>query len=148
MRTQFTDRYDDVLEVSAAAGNIYVQQPDPHLHEGYDKINEWDFSRETAVELANTILKLVGEDDKSTQVVHAASISFNEGVLRLAAIHKKTVEFRYVKDNAKPPETRRFVPSSVTGSGNNLRFTGWDEDREAVRAFRLDRIKGTVGVIA
>lgn len=84
----------------------------------------------------------------TAEVVRASDISFNEGIIRLAAVHEKTVEFRYIKGFDAPIETRRFVPSQVGGSGENLRFLGYDEDREALRSFRLDRIKGTVAVVA
>lgn len=84
----------------------------------------------------------------TAEMVRASDISFNEGIVRLAAIHKKTVQFRYVKSPGAPVETRRFVPSQVEGEGEKLRFLGVDEDREALRSFRLDRIKGTVEVVA
>lgn len=79
--------------------------------------------------------------------VSAKELSYNEGAIRLAAIHGKEVEFRYVKANNKPPETRRFVPSAVVGTGEHLRFVGYDTDRQAPRSFRLDRIRGDVRVI-
>lgn len=102
---------------------------------------------ETSKEIAVAIYKAAGGNDEAP--VMATTISFNEGVIRLAAIHGKTVEFRYVKSSAHAPETRRFVPSSVRGSGDTLAFVGKDPDRDNdYRSFRLDRIKGTVAVIA
>ena len=83
------------------------------------------------------------------QLVRASDISFNEGIMRLAAIHGKTVEFRYVKGEGAPVETRRLVPSQVRGEGETLSFLGHDPDRDDdYRQFRLGRIKGTVAVIA
>lgn len=77
----------------------------------------------------------------------ASAISFNEGLLRLAALHGRHVEFRYVKSDKAPVETRCFVPHSVAVSNNgDVVVLGDDEDRGALRGFRLDRIKGDVRV--
>ena len=75
----------------------------------------------------------------------ASDVSFNEGLLRLAAVHGKFVQFRYAKSETAPIETREFVPSAVyvTRDGNTV-VAGEDNDRDAVRAYRLDRIKGEV----
>lgn len=82
-------------------------------------------------------------------MIRASDISFNEGIIRLAAIHQKTVEFRYVKDEKHPPETRRFIPKVEGGDGAKLRFTGLDPDRDNnFRSYRLDRIKGTVDILS
>lgn len=104
-------------------------------------------SQEDAIAFALSVYKAAGGQE-SDGPVRASEISFNEGVIRLAAIHGKTVEFRYVKSESAAPETRRFVPSGVQGAGDKLRFVGRDTDREDYRSFRLDRIRGTVGVIA
>lgn len=77
-------------------------------------------------------------------LVKASSLSFNEGVLRLAAVHKRKVAFRYAKGDGSVIESREFIPGNVSGEGEHVRFTGFDEDRQAVRAFRIDRIKGEV----
>lgn len=75
----------------------------------------------------------------------ASEVSFNEGVLRLAAIHKKPVQFRYEKGGGGFIETRVFVPESVfrTNAGD-LVFVGPDPDRDGYRSYRIDRIKGGV----
>ena len=77
----------------------------------------------------------------------ASEVSFNEGILRLAAVHARPVEFRYAKSPAAPIETRRFTPTGI-GQANDGAFVvmGNDEDREQPRAFRLDRIKGDVKI--
>lgn len=147
---QFTDNYEDTLEIETNRKEIYGRVAGDEV---YVTVNERDlsaqveFDPETAREVAIALYKAAGGNDDEGPVM-ASTISFNEGVIRLAAIHGKTVEFRYVKSSASPPETRRFVPTSVEGQGDNLRFVGRDTDREDFRSFRLDRIKGTVGVIA
>lgn len=80
-----------------------------------------------------------------SEVVRASDVSFNEGMLRLAAVHGRTVEFRYSKSATSPVETRTFVPESVyvTRNGDTV-VVGPDPDREGVRSFRLDRILGDV----
>lgn len=80
-------------------------------------------------------------------IVRASDVSFNEGILRLAAVHGRKVEFRYAKSDSAPVEARSFVPESVyeTRDGNTV-VVGPDEDRGGIRGFRLDRIKGDVSV--
>lgn len=81
----------------------------------------------------------------AAHTVRASDVSFNEGVLRLAAVHGRLVSFRYAKSETAPIETRAFVPESVYVSrdGNTV-VVGPDTDRESVRSYRLDRIKGEV----
>ena len=81
----------------------------------------------------------------AVQKAKASEVSFNEGILRLASIHKKRVEFRYVKDLNAAPEQRTLVPEGISESdaGKTL-VIGTDEDRDDFRAYRLDRIKGEV----
>lgn len=77
--------------------------------------------------------------------VKASQISFNEGVMRLAQIHGKTVEFRYEKGKDKPIEARVLKPTSITISENgDMSFVGYDPDRDDTRSFRVDRIRGEV----
>lgn len=85
---------------------------------------------------------------KTGEVVRASDISFNEGVLRLAAVHGRKVEFRYAKSATAPVEARSFVPVSVASTKEgNIIVIGPDEDRDgAIRAYRLDRIKGEVSI--
>lgn len=81
-------------------------------------------------------------------MIKASQISFNEGILRLATIHKREVEFRYEKGPKAPIETRRFTPSQVTETKDeHMLFVGYDPDRDAPRTFRVDRIKGDVKVV-
>ena len=77
--------------------------------------------------------------------VKASQISFNEGILRLAQIHKRIVEFRYEKGPDKPIEARSLKPTSITISEDgDMSFVGYDPDRDATRSFRVDRIRGDV----
>jgi predicted DNA-binding transcriptional regulator YafY len=75
----------------------------------------------------------------------ASDVSFNEGVLRLAAVHSRRVEFRYVRAVGAPPESRVLIPEGISESvsGKTL-VVGTDTDRNDYRAYRLDRIKGDV----
>lgn len=79
--------------------------------------------------------------------VKASDITFNEGILRLAAVHKRVVQFRYAKSPDSPVEIREFTPTRVyTSSDDNVLISGPDEDRGGVRQYRLDRIKGDVKI--
>lgn len=81
-------------------------------------------------------------------IVHASDVTFNEGVLRLAAVHGRRVEFRYAKSADAPIEFRSFTPESVTTSREgHVLIAGPDEDRNGeFRSYRLDRIKGEVSI--
>lgn len=85
-----------------------------------------------------------------TEVIRASEVSFNEGLLRLAAVHHKPVTFRYAKGKGDVIEQRSLIPSDVRnvteGGAVHATFTGYDPDREDVRAYRTDRIKGQVAV--
>jgi predicted DNA-binding transcriptional regulator YafY len=85
-----------------------------------------------------------------TDIIRASEVSFNEGLLRLAAVHRKPVTFRYAKGRGDVIEQRSLIPSdvkNVTDKGVvHATFTGYDPDREDVRAYRVDRIKGQVSV--
>jgi hypothetical protein len=78
------------------------------------------------------------------KVANATKLSFNEGVLRLAGIHGKEVEFRYTKTDTAPVEQRRLLVESVEAHGDVILVGGSDPDRGGYRNFRLDRIKGEV----
>lgn len=87
----------------------------------------------------------------SNRLVRASDVSFNEGLLRLAALHGKTVEFRYAKGDGNVIELRALQPKTVAviNAGLNdehVTFTGFDPDREQTRHYRLDRMKGEVRV--
>jgi hypothetical protein len=76
----------------------------------------------------------------------ASEVSFNEGVLRLAAVHKRAVQFRYAKLPTAPIEMRSFVPDRLfTTEAGYQTVVGPDPDRDGeFRMYRLDRIKGEV----
>ena len=69
----------------------------------------------------------------------------HEALLRVAAIHGVEVEFRYAKGEGSVIELRRLVPEAVkVARDGSVSFVGQDPDRDDVRQYRLDRIKGTV----
>jgi proteasome accessory factor B len=79
--------------------------------------------------------------------IPASAISLNEALLRLAIIHGLEVEFRYAKGSGSVIELRHLKPAKIAGVGADRRFVGYDPDRDAPRGFRLDRIKGRVGIV-
>lgn len=74
--------------------------------------------------------------------------TFNEELLRLAVKHEKSVSFTYAKGKqGKNLEERALLPSEVAATKTGAMFAvGLDLDRNEVRAYRLDRIMGTVGI--
>lgn len=85
--------------------------------------------------------------DNAAPVVRASAVSFNEGVLRLAAVNSKTVEFSYAKGDGSVIERRRLQPEKVEeAKDGSVRFVGFDPDRDEPRAYRVDRIKGEIRI--
>lgn len=113
----------------------------------YDKDgddSEYEWLDDEGVE---AILKAFGPAAQATSApagVSAADVSFNESVLRLAALHSREVTFRYVKPDGSSPTPRTVIPFEIQEiKGNRLVLTE-DHDREDYRAYRLDRIRGDV----
>ena len=77
-------------------------------------------------------------------MIRASEVSFNEAVLRVAAAHNRQVTFRYAKGDGSMIETRVLVPSKVKEVDGHVTFSGYDEDRDQIRAYRMDRMKGEV----
>lgn len=105
------------------------------------------FDLDGARKVAESILEATGQKyvPLSEIIPLASDVSFNEAMLRLACIHKRTVRFNYAKDEGKYIESRRLNPTGFAGEGDTLSVKGHDPDRENEwRAFRLDRIKGEV----
>lgn len=78
--------------------------------------------------------------------VNAEDVSFNEGLIRFAIVHRRVVLFRYGKGDGSHIETRSLIPSSIETIGDHETVTGYDPDRDEPRAYRLDRIKGEVNI--
>lgn len=77
----------------------------------------------------------------------ASQLSFNEGLMRLCAIHGKTVAFSYSKEDSKVIEPRRLNPSEVyTTKDGSVGFRGFDPDRGAIRNYRINRVLGEVKI--
>lgn len=143
MHTTFTDKYKDTLVVSSdpdfydAEGSVTLE-----AREGSEQ-SDLVFDSKTAVEVAHAIFKAAGQEVKPVaEFTPASRVSFNEALLRIAAIHKRTVTFRYAKDKGDYIESRTLNPERVEDDG--LSVIGHDPDRSDVRRYRLDRIKGEV----
>jgi predicted DNA-binding transcriptional regulator YafY len=140
--------YSLIFKGKSALGGTFTIEDDGH--DNYPIcFGEADVSQEVAVEAAYAVLKHIGapaHDAPAHDAVLASDVSFNEALLRLAAIHERTVEFRYAKGTGYVIETRQLVPQDVRQVGDHLTFTGYDPDRNDVRAYRVDRMKGEVTV--
>ena len=136
------DTFNDALIVSThekrvGIANVYV------TIEGDDGEPCAALAPSAAREVALGILKAVGEKVVPIKDLKSAKdVSFNEGMLRLAAIHKRQVTFRYAKGDGGFIEQRNLNPERVEDDGESV--IGRDPDRDDVRRYRLDRIKGEV----
>lgn len=122
-------------------------------HDAHDPVLPYGFAwsdNDNTVWVTPEALDLVNghRGAKDSAGVKASDITFNEGLFRLAAVHDKTVTFRYAKGELGTSiETRRLEPESVKDSSEGDRLVvGFDPDRCETRSYRLDRIKGEVSV--
>ena len=65
-------------------------------------------------------------------------------VLGEAVSRRRVVRFRYHSVDRGSTEARSVRPYGLGLVGGNWHLVGWDEAREAVRNFRLDRVRGRV----
>ncbi len=72
--------------------------------------------------------------------------SINEQLLQVAINNDLEVRFQYAKGEGAYLETRRINPSELRTVKGHKIVVGFDPDRDDVRAYRLDRIKGTVAI--
>lgn len=80
--------------------------------------------------------------------VHVEDVSANEALLRVATVHGLTVSFKYAKGKGDVIEQRRLQPTDLLAKADHVTFVGNDPDRDDVRAYRTDRIKGLVEIDA
>jgi proteasome accessory factor B len=85
-------------------------------------------------------LLTLGRPDKDPGRTHLAV--FGEALGR-----RRRVEFRYHAIGAERTTTRCVHPYGLGHEGGNWHVVGWDESREGLRNFRLDRIRGKVQVV-
>lgn len=102
-------------------------------------------SRSEAIATANAIYNALRVS--TGHGVAASAVSFNEGLMRLAAVHGKTVTFRYAKGEGRIIEQRTLAPTDVKEVAGHVVFTGYDPDRDEPRAYRIDRMKGEVTIL-
>lgn len=72
--------------------------------------------------------------------------TLNEQLLQVAINNDVEVEFAYAKGSGAVIEQRRLNPVTLSVAKGHQIVTGFDPDRDDIRAYRLDRIKGTVSV--
>lgn len=136
---KFSDDSGDTLEiVRDGDGDLWIDVTEDTT------VASVVFPPDEAVKVADAIYEAAGSTPSTG--VKASDISLNEGLLRLAATHNVPATFRYVKSPSAPVEHRSFIPAKVQSKGDHVTFTGYDEDRDAIRAFRSDRIKGKVSL--
>lgn len=132
------DQYGDTIEVDDnCLDGCYVKVVEDETPTELALTDEE--TRELIEALANAVGTEVPQD-----AVKASDVPLNEALLRVAAAHKATTRFSYAKGDGHNIEYRTLVPESVRNVGDHVTFTGYDPDRDEVRAYRSDRIKGSV----
>jgi hypothetical protein len=81
-----------------------------------------------------------------TSASGVAGESLNEQLLQVAIDNDVQVRFNYAKGDGAIIEARALTPVKLDEAKGHKIVTGFDPDREDIRAYRLDRIKGTVSV--
>lgn len=141
------DDYGDPVEVYNDASGKYIHLA---VTDSYDHDNEGrsvaSLGEDSAIAVADAIYALSDREQPPAGAVKASDIPLNEALIRVAAAHGVECSFRYAKGDGGTIEWRAFVPSDVKRVGDHVTFTGYDPDRDDYRAFRSDRIKGSVQV--
>jgi predicted DNA-binding transcriptional regulator YafY len=106
-------------------------------------------SEDTANKLIGSVAAALGTKVEVGPRPNISGTDLNADLLRVAIAHGESVIFRYAKGaNGSVIETRSLVPNAIQAIGDHETVVGYDPDREDVRAYRLDRIKGNVQVVA
>lgn len=141
--TRFYDTYQDFIDVAprpdGSHGGVALTITDPTPSSACVLLD-----RDNAVKVAKAILSQADFKFVDVASADASKLTFNEGIARLAAIHKRTITFRYAKGDGAVIEQRRLNPTSVEQHGDHVLLVGYDPDRDEPRAYRSDRIKGEV----
>ncbi len=90
------------------------------------------------------IVKALGEDpmEQGLQVAHATgNDSEVAGSISQAIVHHRLIELEYYKENEDEFSLRRVEPYALTNGREGWYVASYDPEREAMRHFRLDRIK-------
>jgi predicted DNA-binding transcriptional regulator YafY len=116
-------------------GAIVAGAPD-HV-EGQGGLDDYVYlSQEDFDDGACTLVSVPSDEPDAT---------WNSALIELAIKFERTITFQYAKGTGSYIETRRLAPDALhaarDGSQNVI---GYDPDRQDVRAYRLDRIKGDV----
>ena len=141
-----TDRDGDELCLRAQGENVLLE-----IEGDDDDTNYFVFKpeqRAQVVKMRDFLNTVLGDQAVESDAVHAASIPINEAIMRLAALHRRMVKFRYAKGNGNVIETRKLVPQEIQSVKGNTIFVGQDPDRDdEYRAYRVDRMKGEVVIV-
>jgi proteasome accessory factor BC len=90
------------------------------------------------------IVKALGEDpmEQGLQVAHATgNDSEVAGSISQAIVEHRLIELEYYKENEDEFSLRRVEPYALTNGREGWYVASFDPEREAMRHFRLDRIK-------
>jgi predicted DNA-binding transcriptional regulator YafY len=91
------------------------------------------------------IVAALGEDPME-QGLQVASVSGDDsGIARLvskAIVRRRMIELEYYKENEDELSLRRVEPYALTNGREGWYVASFDPERDGVRHFRLDRIKG------
>lgn len=139
----FTDAFGDTLDVHVTGGKVFLD----FSVAASDGSEDYAFDPDDAASLADAIYAAAGKSAPN-DAVRASEVPLNEALIRVAAAHNAHIRFRYAKGPSAPVETREFAPVSVKVLPDHVTFVGFDSDRNAMRSFRSDRIKGQVEVVS
>jgi proteasome accessory factor C len=89
------------------------------------------------------VVKALGHDpaEEGLQIAPASDDSDVARAINKAIADHRLIEIRYYKENEDQFTTRRVEPYRLENGREGWYVESWDPDREAVRHFRLDRIK-------
>lgn len=111
---------------------------------GLETDGEAWLNKEDALAVVNAVLKQL-EPNEPVESVQADG-SLGETLLAAAIKFGCTTYFGYAKGNGNTIEQRKLTPYEIREVPGGKIVFGYDPDREDVRAYRLDRIKGGIAL--
>lgn len=134
----------------------FLNDPDEYL--GRDADLDWgsdnafraltpaEYGEFVAAQISVPSVTGAGSVAQDPNIVRLNEVPLNDALAILAAAHQASITFRYAKGDGRIIEDRSLDAESINTSKDGSRsIVGTDPDRDGeVRAYRVDRIKGTI----
>lgn len=142
---------DDGEPVAISLSLVHNDPEDFESWEDYednDTAVRW-LDEDEAREMVGAIAAALGAKVEVGPRPNITGTDLNADLIRVAIAHGERILFRYAKGkDGAVIESRSLEPTEIKTVGDHETVIGYDPDRDEARAYRLDRIKGNLAVVA